>query len=124
MQRVFVSVFVAAVLILPMTIASAVGASCQGVKASIAGTPNNDRLAGTGSLDVITGLGGHDLIRVLSGNDRVCGSSGNDQIYDGYGSDVVYGGNGYDTLYLCDDNAHDYPVNGVENFVGPHPAYC
>ena len=52
---------------------------CGGKKATILGTPGNDRLIGRSASDVIFGDGGND--RILggpSGNDRICGGPGDD----------------------------------------------
>ena len=81
-----------------VTVTITVLAGCDGVRATIKGTPGNDRIDGTGGNDVIAGLGGNDTITPGSGNDRACGGAGNDAIDDGSGNDYVSGGSGNDTL--------------------------
>jgi Ca2+-binding RTX toxin-like protein len=73
-------------------------ARCQGLKATIVGTPGPDTLKGTPGRDVIAGLGGNDTITGLGGNDTVCGGAGNDTIAGGPGDDTLAGEAGNDTL--------------------------
>jgi hypothetical protein len=60
-------------LILPAGAANAAAASCDGLPATLVGTPGSDLLVGTSRRDVIQGLGGHDVIRGLGRSDRICG---------------------------------------------------
>lgn len=72
--------------------------TCQGVPATIVGTPGNDTLTGTAGNDVIVAGAGNDGIRGLAGNDRICGDAGDDTILGGDGDDAVFGGSGADTV--------------------------
>ena len=80
------------------TVTITVTAGCDGVAATITGTPGNDTINGTGGNDVIVGRGGNDRIDPGSGNDRVCGGSGADTVELGSGDDRIFGGSGNDTL--------------------------
>ena len=80
------------------TVTITVTAGCDGVPATITGTPGNDTLKGTSGNDVIVGRGGNDRIDPGSGNDRVCGGSGADTVELGSGDDRIFGGSGNDTL--------------------------
>lgn len=72
--------------------------TCQGVPATMVGTPGNDTLTGTAGNDVIVAGAGDDGIRGLAGNDRLCGDAGNDVILGGDGDDTVFGGSGADSI--------------------------
>ncbi len=72
--------------------------TCFGKKATIVGTPGNDRIPGTSRADVIVGLGGNDRINGLGGNDLICGGDGNDTLIGGTGTDRISGGAGADTV--------------------------
>jgi serralysin len=87
---------------------SALAHSCFDVRATIVGTPGNDRIHGTSGRDVIVGLGGDDRIWALGDADRVCGNGGDDRLKAGSGVDkldagsgknVLKGGSGDDTLF-------------------------
>jgi len=71
---------------------------CNGLKATIIGTPQDDILNGTPGPDVIVGLAGNDVIRGFGGNDVICGGLGNDRIIGGPGDDQLFGGPGNDIL--------------------------
>lgn len=71
---------------------------CDGIAATIVGTPGDDVLKGTSGRDVIVGLGGNDTINGLDGNDVICGGAGKDTVNAGGGGDVVFGGGGRDRL--------------------------
>ena len=71
---------------------------CGGKKATIIGTPANDKIRGTKRSDVIVGLGGKDKLSGLRGNDRICGGKGNDRVSGGAGGDRLYGDAGKDRL--------------------------
>lgn len=75
---------------------------CDGLAATIVGTPGNDTLTGTHGVDVIAALQGDDVIRGLSGDDVICGGLGDDTIYGGSGFDVIFGAQGNDILYAAD----------------------
>ena len=94
-----------------LTVSGSLGAArpqtCNGLAATIVGTPAGETLTGTAGNDVIVGLGGNDTITGLGGNDTICGGNGNDTLdggdgndaFDGgYGNDTLTGGNGNDTL--------------------------
>ncbi len=81
------------------TVTITVGAGCEGVQATITGTPNTDNLQGTAGADVIAGLGSGDLIGSAGGNDTVCGGSGIDVLLGGAGNDALRGGSGVDGLF-------------------------
>jgi hypothetical protein len=72
--------------------------SCNGVTATIPGTPGNDKIVGTSAADVIAGLGGNDVIAGLGGKDRICGNAGKDKLNGGPGNDRLLGGSGKDRL--------------------------
>jgi Ca2+-binding RTX toxin-like protein len=72
--------------------------TCQGVPATIAGTPGDDILVGTAGNDVIAGLGGNDTIDGGDGDDIICGGSGADTIDGGPGDDEIHGGDGDDAI--------------------------
>jgi Ca2+-binding RTX toxin-like protein len=80
----------------PPTPAPAV--TCNGVEATIVGTPGNDVLRGTKGADVIAALGGDDEVTGNRGNDVICGGDGDDQLKGGRGDDVVVGDAGDDKL--------------------------
>ena len=80
------------------TYVSPPSAPCNGLSATITGTPGNDTLTGTDGVDVIAGLGGNDTIKGLVGNDVICGGDGTDVIDGGSGNDKVLGDAGNDTL--------------------------
>jgi Ca2+-binding RTX toxin-like protein len=71
---------------------------CNGLPATIVGTPGDDILYGTNGADVIVGLGGNDTIYGGNGNDVICGNAGNDTLYGGNGNDTLLGSLGEDTL--------------------------
>jgi Ca2+-binding RTX toxin-like protein len=71
-----------------------VDAECNGLPATIVGTPGDDILYGTSADDVIVGRGGDDRIYGRKGDDTICGKSGRDRIYPGAGADYVDGGGG------------------------------
>lgn len=73
--------------------------TCNGLEATIVGTPGNDTLWGTEGSDVIVGLSGNDSIDGLGGDDTICGNQGNDTIKGRKGNDYISGGKGNDTLF-------------------------
>jgi uncharacterized delta-60 repeat protein len=74
------------------------GLRCEGLRATIAGTPKGDRISGTRGRDVIVARGGADRVSALGAGDVVCGGPGDDMIRGGAGRDVLRGGPGRDTL--------------------------
>jgi Ca2+-binding RTX toxin-like protein len=61
--------------------------TCQGLTATIVGTPGPDVIYGTPGRDIIQGGGGNDVIRGLEGDDELCGGPGRDVLYGGPGDD-------------------------------------
>jgi VCBS repeat-containing protein len=102
MQRAFrlFAVFALAVSMIALTspAQAATPTACNGVPASITGTPEDDVITGTPGDDVILGLGGNDIIDGGGGNDIICGGPGDDTITGGDGNDVAYGAAGNDDL--------------------------
>ncbi len=79
--------------------------TCNGVPATIIGTPQDNVLRGTSGPDVIVGREGNDVIMALDGDDLVCGGKGNDRIFGGGGFDVLYGAQGNDTIWAANGSA-------------------
>jgi predicted extracellular nuclease len=79
-------------------------ATCNGLPATIVGTPGDDVIYGTNGADIIVGLGGNDTIYGGNGNDVICGDSGNDTLYGGNGNDTLLGSVGNDTLNGANGN--------------------
>jgi Ca2+-binding RTX toxin-like protein len=75
-----------------------INATCNGLPATIVGTPGDDVINGTNGNDVIVGLGGNDIINGGNGNDVICGNAGDDTINGGNGIDLLFGSFGNDTL--------------------------
>ncbi|MCI0401430.1 MAG: hypothetical protein L0Z68_09080 [Gammaproteobacteria bacterium] len=84
-------------------------ATCNGMRATIVGTPGDDALHGTWLPDIIHVGDGNDTITSYSGNDVICGGNGNDTINSsvafsknvtkaGVDDDVVSGGPGNDEI--------------------------
>jgi hypothetical protein len=73
-------------------------ATCQGVPASIVGTPGKDSESGTARPDVATMGRSRDYFWGHGGDDLVCGGSGNDHLVPGAGIDHVYAGPGQDVV--------------------------
>ncbi|HKU50155.1 MAG TPA: calcium-binding protein [Nitrososphaera sp.] len=98
-----------------MTISGGGGTSntCQGLTATIVGTPGNDYINGTAGVDVIVGLGGDDIIYGLRGNDVICGGDGKDKQYGGPGNDTLSGDAGNDTL--SGGGGKDKLIGGIGN---------
>ena len=57
-----------------------VAPTCNGLEATIVGSPGPDTLTGTPGPDVVALLGGDDSLLAGAGNDTVCGASGDDEI--------------------------------------------
>lgn len=90
---------VASVLAATAAPAGAQTPMCDGVPATIVGTPGNDVLPGTPGDDVIVALGGNDRILAGDGDDIVCAGPGNDFVKGQRGVDRLFGGNGRDTMF-------------------------
>ncbi len=71
---------------------------CHGRRATIVGTPGNDRIRGTMGDDIIHALGGNDVIEGLGGNDLICSGGGDDIVFGGMGDDTIDGFTGSDNL--------------------------
>jgi uncharacterized repeat protein (TIGR01451 family) len=72
--------------------------SCQGIPATVIGSPGNDTLSGTGGPDVIVALGGNDTIVSRAGRDLICAGAGSDYVGGGSAADRAFGGAGKDRL--------------------------
>ena len=81
--------------------------TCDGLKATVVGTPGDDVLSGTSGRDVIVGLGGDDQISGGGGNDVICGGDGDDKLVGAAGNDLVLGEAGNDKLVGTSGNDHD-----------------
>ncbi len=75
--------------------------TCNGVLATLVGTPGDDLLTGTDGADVIVARQGDDTIDGLGGDDIVCAGKGDDTVYGGGGFDVIFGAQGNDFLYAA-----------------------
>jgi len=73
-------------------------ASCNGVPATIIGTPGDDDITGTNGDDVIVTFGGDDTVDGLDGDDIICLGAGADVGKGGTGKDQIFGGSGPDNL--------------------------
>ena len=69
---------------------------CDGLTATIVGTPDDDMLTGTPGPDVIAALQGDDVIWGLGGDDVICGGLGSDTVVGGEGFDMIFGAQGND----------------------------
>ena len=78
--------------------AESAGRGCFGRRATIVGTPHNDRIFGTSAQDVIVGLGGDDTISSGESNDFICGGNGRDKMYGRGDNDMITGQKGQDVL--------------------------
>ncbi|MGI0013750.1 MAG: hypothetical protein ACREBU_09960, partial [Nitrososphaera sp.] len=87
------------------------GYDCNGMPATIVGTPGFDILEGTPGDDIMSGLGGNDVIYGLGGNDIICGGWGADTIEGGNGDDLLLGNRGSDIILGNDGN--DYIIGGL-----------
>jgi Ca2+-binding RTX toxin-like protein len=95
-----------------------VSITCQGLQATIIGTPGNDALYGTEGNDIINGLGGNDGILGYGGDDIICGGDGDDHIIGYGGDDIIYGESGLDSLYGSSGNDTLYGGDGSDRLVG------
>ncbi|HEY3477198.1 MAG TPA: ExeM/NucH family extracellular endonuclease, partial [Anaerolineales bacterium] len=82
----------------PVTVGLELIATCNGLPATMIGTPGDDVINGTNGRDVIVALGGNDTINGRNGNDVICGNGGDDTINGGNGDDLLFGSFGDDTL--------------------------
>jgi predicted extracellular nuclease len=79
--------------------------TCNGLAATIVGTPGDDVIVGTNQSDVIVSFGGDDTISGGNGDDVICAGYGNDDVDGGNGKDLVFGEQGDDTV--AGDNGKD-----------------
>jgi Ca2+-binding RTX toxin-like protein len=75
--------------------------TCDGIPATIVGTPNSETLRGTPGADVIVAREGDDRILAAEGDDIVCAGKGDDTVYGGNGFDILFGAQGNDKLYAA-----------------------
>lgn len=73
--------------------------TCDGMPATLVGTPASETLMGTPGPDVIVAREGNDTIMALGGDDIVCAGKGDDVVYGGDGFDILFGAQGDDSLY-------------------------
>ncbi len=90
--------------------------TCQGLPATIIGTPGDDVLTGTNGADVIMGFGGDDTIVGGNGDDVICAGYGDDDVDGGNGKDRLAGQQGDDTL--AGGNGKDVLDGGAGNDEG------
>ena len=72
--------------------------TCNGLAATIIGTPGDDVIVGTNGNDVIVSFGGNDTITSGNGEDVICAGYGDDVVDGGNGKDVIFGEQGDDSL--------------------------
>lgn len=72
--------------------------TCNGLAATIIGTPGDDVIFGTNKNDVIVTFGGNDTIYAGNGDDVICAGHGDDVIDGGNGKDLIFGEQGDDTI--------------------------
>jgi Ca2+-binding RTX toxin-like protein len=72
-------------------VAAGTGLTCQGMSATIVGTPGDDVIAGTAGPDVIVSLEGDDTVTAGAGDDVVCGGRGADRLNGEDGNDRLHG---------------------------------
>ena len=97
--------------------------TCNGLAATIIGTPGDDVIFGTNKSDVIVTFGGDDTIFGGNGEDVICAGYGDDVVDGGNGKDLIFGeegddslagGNGKDTLDGGDGDDDGDGGNGVD----------
>ncbi|NND75510.1 MAG: ExeM/NucH family extracellular endonuclease [Ilumatobacter sp.] len=72
--------------------------TCNGLAATIVGTPGDDTIVGTNQADVIVTFGGDDTIIGGNGDDVICAGYGDDVVDGGNGKDLIFGEQGDDSL--------------------------
>ena len=90
--------------------AQATPVMCDGLVATIVGTPGNDVLEGTNGPDVFAALQGDDILWGFGGDDVMCGGVGDDLIVGGPGFDVIFGAQGDDEIYAAGDGTLFMPL--------------
>lgn len=93
---------------------------CDGLTATIVGTPDDDMLTGTPGPDVIAALQGDDVIWGLGGDDVICGGFGSDTVVGGEGFDIIFGAQGNDVIYAANgpEDAERQDTRGARMFGG------
>jgi Ca2+-binding RTX toxin-like protein len=93
--------------------------ACNGVEATVTGTPGDDTfLRGTPGLDVMVGGGGDDYLQGGDGDDVICGGRGDDRVVAGYGTDRLLGGGGRDVMQGDEGKDVIRGQMGADNFAG------
>lgn len=82
--------------------AAAQGPICDGVEATIVGSPDDDLIIGTAGDDVIFAAQGNDWINGAGGDDIICGGQGDDTVIGGLGFDILFGAQGDDLIFAAD----------------------
>jgi Ca2+-binding RTX toxin-like protein len=117
-----------AVLLAVPLVAVAVPASaaplCEGLPATVVGSPGDDEIRGSAGDDVIVALGGNDTVLAGGGDDTVCGGDGDDVLHGEGGTDLLRGGNGDDELFggldaLVENRASGWSRVGDDLYGGP-----
>lgn len=88
--------------------------TCNGLEATMVGTPGPDELMGTDGPDVIVSLGGDDIIEAKGGDDVVCAGAGNDTVLGGPGNDEIRGQSGDDTLLGDSGECFDFDLRDYD----------
>jgi predicted extracellular nuclease len=87
--------------------------TCNGLAATIIGTPGDDVIMGTNQSDVIVSFGGDDTIFGGNGEDVICSGFGDDVVDGGNGKDYVDAGEGDDVIEGA--NGKDVILGGFGN---------
>lgn len=66
-------------------------ATCNGLRATIVGNAQANKITGTAHRDVIVAGAGNDTVVAGPGNDVICGGDGADRIYGGADNDILFG---------------------------------
>ena len=85
--------------------------TCNGLAATIIGTPGDDVIVGTNKSDVIVTFGGDDVVDGGNGDDVIC---------TGYGDDIIDGGNGQDYIDGGHNNDTILGGQGDDTLIGGH----
>ena len=93
---------------------------CNGVPATMVGTPGPDVMIGTSGPDVIVGLGGRDYIDARGDDDTVCAGGGDDVVMGGRGDDWISGDGGNDLIRGGPGRDRVYGRRGNDTIVGGH----
>lgn len=94
------------------------GLRCGGLRATIVGTDDADKIVGTDKNDVIVGGRGDDTIDGKGGDDVICGNDGRDVINAGPGHDFVRGGRGADVVFGGDGKDRMLGGRGADQLNG------